>query len=67
MTQWIVFEKPAADATRHSGQVEERTEGSVAETIQEAARDGRSVVLVVPAGEDRATVARIMPVVRGSV
>ncbi|MGH9522934.1 MAG: hypothetical protein ACRD3E_10420 [Terriglobales bacterium] len=66
MTHWIVFEKAAAEATRHSGQVEERMGGDASGAIEEAARDSRPVVLVVPAGNERATVARIMPVVRGS-
>ena len=66
MTHWIVFEKAAAEATRHSGQVEERTAGDVAAAIEEAAHHERPIVLVLPAGVDRATVARITPVVRGS-
>src|SRR6185437_16390826 len=66
MTHWIVFEESAAEATRHSGQVEERHDSGVAEALQEAAHDARTVVLVVPAGEQRAIVARVAPVVRGS-
>ena len=64
--QWIVFDKPTAEATQHSGQVEERHESGVAEAVQEAARDDRTVVLVVPGIGERATVARISPVIRGS-
>lgn len=64
--QWIVFDKVTAEATQHSGLVEERHEGGVAEALQEAARDSRTVVLVVPGIGEKATVARISPVVRGA-
>lgn len=64
--QWIVFDKPSAEATQYSGQVEERHESGVAEAVQEATRDFRTVVLVVPGVGERTTVARISPIVRGS-
>lgn len=62
MKRFLVFDRQTADAARiHSENVEETPATSVAEALQDAARAGRTTILVVPAGNERATVARITP------
>jgi hypothetical protein len=61
MNQWTVFDRCTADAARgYSADVNENSQG-VTEALDKAATEGRTVVLVVPAGPNRATVARITP------
>ena len=62
MKRWIVFDSPTAEAARHQGgDTEVRADHPVAEVLLEAVHSGHPVVLVVPAGPERATVARITP------
>jgi hypothetical protein len=62
MTRFLVFDDRTADAVRKTGgDAHPAPAADVASTISDAVQQQRTVVLVVPAGPDRATVARITP------
>ena len=62
MTHWTVFDPSsgyAAGQFDHDVSIQEGT--TVASAIQNAVQQERTVVLVLPAGGEQATVARITP------
>ena len=61
MNRWVVFDNPTADAAHNNDRHVELRNDTVADALNEAVHAGRTVVVVVPAGDDRATVARITP------
>ena len=65
MKRWLVFDRVTANAADHPERSVELDPGaSVADALAETVQSARPVVLVVPAGPDRATVARITPPAR---
>lgn len=65
MTRWLVFDRATAAATHAAGgQTDLQPESNVSSAIADAVDQQRTVVLVVPAGPESATVARITPPVR---
>lgn len=62
MNRWTVFDSPTAKAARQPDRdIELQAEGSVADALEQAVQQRRPVVLVVHAGGEQATVARITP------
>ena len=62
MTHWTVFDPPSAYAAGQFDHDVSIQEGAtVASAIQDAVQQQRTVVLVLPAGGEQATVARITP------
>ena len=62
MTRWIVFDEQSRAATQHDGrEVELHPDASVAHALNDAVENGRPVIVVLPAGDDQATVARVTP------
>lgn len=61
MKPWLVFDRASADAAREHADAVEPSSESVSDTVKKAAVEGRTTVIVVPAGGDRTTVARITP------
>jgi hypothetical protein len=62
MNRWVVFDASTADAARHpEREVEVHSDRSVADALNEAVQKKRPVVLVLPAGDEQVTVARVTP------
>lgn len=61
MSRWVVFDHPTADAAHNIDRNVDLRNDAVADALNEAVQAGRTIVMVVPAGGDRATVARITP------
>ena len=62
MNRWLVFDRPTANAAEHPDrEIELRPDVSIADAINEAIHQNRPIVLVVPAGSEQATVARVTP------
>lgn len=62
MSRFLAFDDVTAEAIREKGaQVEAATNADMANAISDAVQQQRTVVVVVPAGPERATVARITP------
>ena len=62
MTRWIVFDYPTANAAQHPDrQIELHPEASVAEALHHTIQQRRPAVLVLNAGGEQATVARVTP------
>ena len=67
MKRWLVFDSPTAAAVQHPERnIEVSTDSSVPDALHEVMQSNRAVVLVVPAGGNQATVARITPPERQS-
>jgi len=67
MKRWLVFDVPTANAAQQPERdIDVIKDASVADALNDAVQSNRSVVLVVPAGGDQATVARITPPERQS-
>ncbi len=61
MTRWLVFDPATAASVEQSGCSPDVQSTNVASALDAAVQQQRTVVLVVPAGPDRTTVARITP------
>lgn len=61
MNRWIVFDRSTAEAADSADREVELHSTPVAEALNEAVQSRRTVVIVVPAGGEQATVARITP------
>ena len=62
MNRWIVFDSPTADSARHPGrEIELQNDRSVADALNDAVQNHSPVVLVLPAGGEQVTVARVTP------
>ena len=61
MNRWVVFDHSTSEAAQGSDRNVELRNGNVAQALNEAVQAGRTVVVVVPAGGEQATVARITP------
>lgn len=62
MSRFIVFDDSTAAAVHNGGGVSEAVaDADVPTVVADAIHQQRTVVLVVPAGSERATVARITP------
>jgi hypothetical protein len=62
MNRWIVFDSPTANAAQGPRrEIELHPERSVADALNQAVQQQRPVVLVLRAGGEVATIARITP------
>ncbi len=62
MNQWVVFDRSTADAAQDPDrEIELRSNGSVAEALNQAVQAQHPVVIVLPAGGEEVTVARVTP------
>lgn len=62
MKRWVVFDSSTAHAAYTSErEIDLRESDSVSDALREAVQSQRPIVLVLPAGGDKVTVARITP------
>ena len=61
MKRWVVFDRSTAEAADAVDREVELHDAAIADVLNEAVESRRTVVLVVPAGGEQATVARITP------
>jgi hypothetical protein len=65
MSRWTVFDRATAAAAQAPGRnIEPENNGGVIDALHAALQQQRAVVLVLPAGDERATVARVTPPLR---